>query len=531
MRAPISWISIAASLSLACGGSEPSAGFVTGHDAGDAQPADAGADAQPADSSGDALAQDSDPVADAGIDTTDGPPVPDAPEDSDSGGMADGEVPDAEPFDAGPDPCGEVNTFGPVFPDVIARWSAQDDIGGWPASPMVFVGSSSIRRWEGLAQAYTDHSPLQRGFGGAQLGEVAFFADDLVIRHNPRAVVVFAGTNDVNAGVAPNVVVDRFRCLRYRVGLELGWTRPIVFIGITPTPARWSEWPQSSQVNDAVATIAAADPGVHYVDIATPFLATGSPPDSSLFALDQLHLSDAGYALWNDAIRPVVVAATSPSAVAGPSDPNLAAGTRVLVDLGPSNPEDGEPTPSPDHLGQQWNNWHGVDGDVDILPGEQLVDLVADDGSPTGIDLVIAGGFLGNGRSHGGLVWPDGAKLGNLAVGSATGDFFYATADDAPGGLFLRGLDPSRTYSLRLFAARDNSEYRVTRFTVTGAGSHSATLQTSGMGAGAAGATTNDDTVVQLTSVLPDAWGHLFIDVSIDAGTYAYLSLIELVVE
>jgi hypothetical protein len=126
-----------------------------------------------------------------------------------------------------------------------------------------------------------------------------------------------------------------------------------------------------------------------------------------------------------------------------------------------------------------------------------------------------------------------GQTAPNLAIwrSAATGDFFYVGDADAPGALFLRGLDPSKTYTMRLFAARDDVENRVTRYTITGASSNTMTLQTSGAGAGAAGATTNDDTIVQFTGVKPDAWGHVFVDVAIETGSYAYLSLIELIVE
>jgi hypothetical protein len=435
------------------------------------------------------------------------------------------------PFDAGPDPCGEVNAFVPMFADVVARWSAQDDIGGWPDSPLVVTGSSSIRRWETLALSYTDYDPIQRGMGGAQLGEIAYYAEQLVTRHDPRAVVVYAGTNDIHAGVAPDVVVGRLRCLRYRIGSKLGWTRPVLFVALTPNPSRWAEWPASAQVNAAVAALAEADPGLVYVDVATAFLATGSPPDASLFVSDGLHLSHDGYALWNSVIRPAVEAAAAPTPQPATPVPALASGTRILVDLGPSNPEDGEWTPSPDYLGQDWNNWHALEGGVDVLPGEQIVDLVASDGTATGIDLVIAGGFQANGRSNGGLLWPDPALLGDLAVGSATGDFFYAAGDDVPGALFLRGLDPNHTYTLRLFAARDDTEVRVTRYTVQGAHTASATLQTSGPGAGKGGKTTNDDDIVTFAGVRPDPWGHLFLDVSIEQGSYAYLSLLEISVD
>ena len=64
-----------------------------------------------------------------------------------------------------------------------------------------------------------------------------------------------------------------------------------------------------------------------------------------------------------------------------------------------------------------------------------------------------------------------------------------------------------------------------------GADTHSATLQTSGPGAGRDGATGNDDDVVRLSGLQPDPWGQLFVDVSLAGPEYAYLALLELVAE
>ncbi|TNF38371.1 MAG: hypothetical protein EP329_00790 [Deltaproteobacteria bacterium] len=456
--------------------------------------------------------------------------APDSGAAQDSAG-ADAASVDTATFDPGPEPCDEVNAFAPVFGGDLLTWNYQDGLGGWPEDPVVFTGSSSIRRWEGLAAAYTDYAPLQRGFGGAQLAEVARYADKLIVRHAPRAVVVYAGTNDLSAGVAVDVVVERLRCLRWRIGDALGWELPVLFVGVTPNPARWDDWSRSRALNDAAAALAAGDPGLVFVDVAPPFLALGEPPPADLFVADGLHLSASGYALWDSVLRPAVEAAVSPRPAADAPSPAVASGARVLVDLGPIDDDDGEASPSPDYLGQHWNNWHTLPGGAHVLPGEQRVDLVTTAGDATGIDLVVAGGFLVNGRRNGGLLWPDGALLGDLAVGSATGDFFYVDGPDNPGALFLRGLDPVRTYTLRLFAARDDAATRKTRYTVTGAETASATLQTSGSGAGAAGATTNDDSVAAFTGVRPDAWGHVFVDVAIAEGDYAYLSLLELTVE
>jgi lysophospholipase L1-like esterase len=443
--------------------------------------------------------------------------------------------PETEPeSDPGPGPeqhCAEVDAFVPQFTEDVARFAAQDDRSPGPPGSVVFVGSSSIRRWEGLALAYTDHEPRQRGVGGSQLAEIAQAADALVLRHDPRAVVVFAGTNDVDAGVPADVVIERFQCLRERVARGLGSDRPVLFIGITPTIARWDQWETADAVNQAVAALAEADPALTYVDVPSLFLATGSPPDASLFVADGLHLSDAGYALWDRALRPAVDAAAPPLAPVAPGSAPLASGTRLLFDLGPSNAEDGELTPSPDWLGQAWSNWHAAEGGEDVLPGEHLDGLVADDGAATGVGVVVTGGFYLNGRSNGGLLWPDPALLGGLAVGSATGDFGYTVPDDQTGGLMLRGLDPGQSYTVRLFAARDEAQRRVTSYTLRGADTRAATLQTSGAGAGALGGTTNDDTVVTFAGVTPDPWGHLFLDVAIAEGDYAYLSLLELIVD
>jgi lysophospholipase L1-like esterase len=432
------------------------------------------------------------------------------------------------PF-ADQDFCAEVEAFTPVFLDTIHTWSLQDDAAPWPAAPLVLVGSSTARRWEGFARAYTDYNPLQRGFGGAQLGEVALHAQALIVRHQPQGVIVFAGTNDLALGVPAQVVITRFRCLRQRIGLGLGWDRPVLWVGITPTPARWRGWADAAAVNEGVRALEAIDPALRYVDVPSAFLATGSPPAARLFVADGLHLSDEGYALWDSALRPAVADTLAPTPTPTAAAGALTAGERVLIDLGPDSAGDGERSPSPDYLGQHWNNWHSLSGSAQAMPGERLARLVTTTGRVTEIDLILTGGFSANGWANGGYRWPSQTQLNDLAVGSATGDFFFISADpDATGGLFLRGLDPTRRYTLRLFASRDDAERRVSRYTLSGAATVSATLQTSGPGAGSDGAPRNDDDLVVFTDQQPDPWGHLFLDVRVEEGSFAYLSLIEL---
>jgi lysophospholipase L1-like esterase len=420
--------------------------------------------------------------------------------------------------------CTEVDAFVPVFGAVTDTWAAQDAAAPWPSGGLVVVGSSSIRRWEDLARSHSAHEVIQRGFGGAQLGEVALLADSLISVHEPAGVVVFAGTNDVAFGVEPAVVGERLRCLRQRLRASLGETLPIVFIGITPTPARWSLHAENTAVNAVAEAIAEDDPAFFYADVPAAFLATGEPPDAGFFVGDGLHLSESGYALWDGVITPVIADAMDPTALPGTAP--LAPGERVLVDLGASDTTNGEPSASPDHLGQHWNNWHALPGGAQVYPGERLAGLVTTEGTATELELVVTGGFFNNGREHGGLLWPDGELLGDLAVGTATQDFFYSVAEDQTGGLALRGLDPGERYTLRLFASRATSERRTTRTTLHGAETAVALLQTSGPGSGVDDG--NDHAVVVFENVQPDAHGRLHLDLAPEEGPYAYLSLLEL---
>jgi lysophospholipase L1-like esterase len=436
------------------------------------------------------------------------------------------------------DPCARLAGMSQAFPEAVARFVAEDDLAPPPQGLVVAVGSSTIRRWETATRELAPWGVVQRGLGGAWLKDLALAAHDLIVRHHPAAVVVFAGTNDLAGGRSPADVVDDLRCLVARVHDGLGAV-PVLYVGVTPTPLRWADWPKAIQVHDAVKALAGAYPPLVFVDTPTPFLATApapdQPPSSDLFVEDGLHLSEAGYALWTGVVvasldatvprRPVVIAPAGP-----------APGSYVRIDLGPTNAEDGWLAPAVDAFGNHWNAWNppgGLRGGEQVLAGEAQRGLVSTAGAPTGIDLVVAGGFRANGLRNGGLTSPPGALLQTLAVPEATADFFYTETADDPGALTLTGLDPARTYTLRFFASRaSDEEIRVTRYVVHGAGApKEVSLTTTGPDVGSGGYDGNDGVVAVLTGLVPDPWGGLHVDVRKATGRFAYLSLLELEVE
>ena len=93
--------------------------------------------------------------------------------------------------------------------DEIARFEAADEVAAPPKNAYLFVGSSSIRKWD-LARSFPELTTINRGFGGSQLIDSINFIDSLVLKHEPLAVIMYAGDNDLNAGKSPERIFADF---------------------------------------------------------------------------------------------------------------------------------------------------------------------------------------------------------------------------------------------------------------------------------------------------------------------------------
>ena len=169
----------------------------------------------------------------------------------------------------------------------------------------MFVGSSSIRLWEGLDSAFPGVNLVQRGFGGSELGDVVYRAPSIVLPYRPRLVVLYAGDNDLAAGKSPNQVLKEYESFVSLVLGELPETR-IAFISIKPSPARWELIDNIRAANALVGNRVKTDPRLIYVDVFTPMLGADGFPRKELFDEDKLHLNAKGYVLWRNLLRPVV---------------------------------------------------------------------------------------------------------------------------------------------------------------------------------------------------------------------------------
>ena len=177
-----------------------------------------------------------------------------------------------------------------------------------PANAVLFVGSSSIRLWTSLKADMSPMPVIQRGFGGAKMVDVAYYAERLVNQYHPSAVVVFVGTNDLHPGreKPPEVLLSLYKVFVAKVRLELPDV-PIYYVAITPTPKRWEAWPAVRATNNLIKAYIETEDNHVFIDTEQVFLEESGTPIADNYT-DSLHLSEQGYAQWTGLIKPLLLA-------------------------------------------------------------------------------------------------------------------------------------------------------------------------------------------------------------------------------
>ena len=187
----------------------------------------------------------------------------------------------------------------------IDKFTETDAIHPPPKDGIVFVGSSSIVKWTSLERDFPGLKVINRGFGGSELGDSAFYVERIVIPYRPRVVVVYAGDNDLQAGKSPEDVLADFQSFSSKIHSALPKAR-IVYIAIKPSPSRWSIKDKIVRANELIAAECAKDKRDAFADVYTPMLNAKGEPRPELFVKDMLHMNEKGYAIWKPVVAPLI---------------------------------------------------------------------------------------------------------------------------------------------------------------------------------------------------------------------------------
>jgi len=185
----------------------------------------------------------------------------------------------------------------------VAAYEAMDRKSPPPKGGVLFVGSSTIRRWETLARDFPDHKVINRGVGGSEIADSTHFADRIIFPYEPKQIFLRAGGNDIHAGRLPREVADDFAEFVHKVHDRLPNTE-IIYISVSPAPARWGENDKYRALNKLIRELALNMPRVSYVDTYNMSLTPDGQARPELFVDDKLHFNADGYKLLAGRIRP-----------------------------------------------------------------------------------------------------------------------------------------------------------------------------------------------------------------------------------
>lgn len=166
----------------------------------------------------------------------------------------------------------------------------------------VFVGSSSIRMWK-LQEAFPGHDCVNRGFGGSEMADAARYVKRIVLPLQPRVIVLYSGDNDLAKNKTPEDVLAAYRDFARQVR-ELSAETKLVVVALKPSPRRFSLADKYRATNRLLEAAVKEDPHAVFVDVWSPMLGEEGLPRPELFLADQLHMTPAGYRVWNQLVEP-----------------------------------------------------------------------------------------------------------------------------------------------------------------------------------------------------------------------------------
>lgn len=193
------------------------------------------------------------------------------------------------------------------FADQIAAFEAFDKVNPPKPGAVVFVGSSTIKRWSTLAKHFPEVTVVNRGFGGARMRDVVAYAERIVIPLKASHILVYAGDNDLAGKETPQDVLSDFKAFVAKVRAAQPET-PITFIAVKPSPHRLRIIAKMAEANRLIQDYTKGDPKLGFVDITATVLGPDGNPDPALFEKDGLHLNEAGYDRFAVPIRTRVLA-------------------------------------------------------------------------------------------------------------------------------------------------------------------------------------------------------------------------------
>lgn len=192
--------------------------------------------------------------------------------------------------------------FQSVWHDRRSSWPSKTDE---DQGALVLFGDSITQGWgEDFSQHFPGVKIANRGIGGDTTRGMLYRLDEDVLALNPSGVVMLMGTNDIEMGATPEMIVDNFKLILAKLK-EHDDQMPLVLCLVFPSSAKMNRpLEKIRKLNELYAEAVKGDPQVTVLDTWTLYANPEGDAIAELFP-DLLHPNGAGYQKWAAALRPI----------------------------------------------------------------------------------------------------------------------------------------------------------------------------------------------------------------------------------
>ncbi|MFC2129189.1 GDSL-type esterase/lipase family protein [Bacteroidota bacterium] len=192
----------------------------------------------------------------------------------------------------------------------IRRFDKQDKRHPPPANSILCTGSSIMYFWRTIEDDLSPLPVINRGIAGAKINELVYHIDRLVFFYKPRAVLLYAGSNDIQGKKpkSPDQVLDGFREFTKRIQAKQE-NILIYYISIMPSPARMrlKNWPSVQAANEMIEEFCKTDERLKFIDTTEAFIDSEGKAIPEYFKIDNIHIKAIGYEKWTSIVKPILI--------------------------------------------------------------------------------------------------------------------------------------------------------------------------------------------------------------------------------
>ena len=158
----------------------------------------------------------------------------------------------------------------------------------------VLVGSSIFRLWKSAEDDLRPWSPVNHGFGGSRTWELLAHLQELVIDFHPEVVVIYCGSNDINAGEGAVGIAGRTIEIFETLERSLPHVKTI-YVSINRAPEKKDRWDVVDEANALIEAACEGRPDRWFVDVNEGLFADAGTPRYDLYLDDHLHFTTQAY--------------------------------------------------------------------------------------------------------------------------------------------------------------------------------------------------------------------------------------------